>query len=271
MAAKQKLNPWNCESKEIKYQIGEGCSIDQAAAQWHANLCGLGEIFDREQTKKALASLYKYNFKQSMRNIANTWRLFSLNDEAGLVICSWPKGKYKPAAQLTYSSETMTGFEYQAAVHMIQEGLVEEGLSIVKAIRGRYDGERRNPWNEIECGSNYARSMASYGLLLAFSGFKYDMTEELNGFDPIRFENGEFRCFWSLHSAWGKFEVKPGRVELRVLSGEILIKKLQLPFLRRLETVRTDGDSISCEEKEGIFIYNGGLKIQAGKSIILVY
>ena len=53
--------------QEIKYQIGEGCIIDQVLAQWHANLCGLGEIFDKEQTRSALAALYKYNFKKSMR------------------------------------------------------------------------------------------------------------------------------------------------------------------------------------------------------------
>ncbi len=59
----------------------------------------------------------------------------------------------------------MTGFEYQVASHMIQEGLVHEGLQIVRSVRERFDGERRNPWNEFECGSNYARAMASYALL----------------------------------------------------------------------------------------------------------
>ena len=51
---------------------------------------------------------------------------------------------------------------------MIMTGLVDEGMTCVEAIRQRYDGERRNPWNEFECGSNYARSMASYALLNAF-------------------------------------------------------------------------------------------------------
>ena len=45
-----------------------------------------------------------------MRDFVNLWRVYSLNDEAGTIICSWPKGG-KPAIPLTYNSETMTGFD----------------------------------------------------------------------------------------------------------------------------------------------------------------
>ncbi|MDD5603800.1 MAG: GH116 family glycosyl-hydrolase, partial [Eubacteriales bacterium] len=45
---------WNEEAGEIKYQIGEGCIIDQVLAQWHANLCGLGSIFDKGHVRRAL-------------------------------------------------------------------------------------------------------------------------------------------------------------------------------------------------------------------------
>ena len=62
---------WNDESLEIKYQIGEGCMIDQVIAQWHANLCGLGEIFDPEHTRQALQSIYKYNFKPNFQDFAH--------------------------------------------------------------------------------------------------------------------------------------------------------------------------------------------------------
>lgn len=219
---------WNHELEEIKYQVAEGCVIDQVVAQWHANLCGLGEIFDKNQTRMALQSLYRHNFKASMRHEANTWRLFSLNDEGGLVICTWPEGVHKPAIPLTYNTETMTGFEYQAASHMIQEGFIEEGLSIVQAIRDRYDGEKRNPWNEIECGSNYARSMASYSLFQAFSGFEYDLVEGMIGFNPVQRGGETFRTFWSLDSGWGIFERTPDKVKLQVLGGKLSLKVLKL-------------------------------------------
>src|SRR5439155_18524993 len=81
---------WDAEHGEIKHQIAAGCHIDQVIAQWHAHVCGLGDIFDREQVKSALRSIYKYNFKQSMRDFFNPCRVFAMNDEDALVICDWP-------------------------------------------------------------------------------------------------------------------------------------------------------------------------------------
>lgn len=221
---------WNEESQEIKYQIGDGCGVDQVVAQWHANLSGLGEIFDPVQTKQALKSIYSYNYR-AVGDYFNAWRLFSLRDEAGVIICSWPNAESMPRIPLTYNQETMNGFEYQAAVHMIQEGMVQEGMEIVRAIRFRYDGERRNPWNEFECGSHYARSMASYALLPAFSGFEYDMTAGMIGFHPVQTEEGHFTAFWSLDSGWGTVTITPEMVELSVLYGSLSIRTLRLPFL----------------------------------------
>lgn len=260
---------WNEEAKEIKYQIGEGCVIDQVVAQWHANLCGLGEIFNKRQTKKALSQLYKNNFVSSMRDIANTWRLFSLNNEGGLIICSWPEGKYKPAIPLTYSTETMTGFEYQAAAHMLQEGMVEEGLNIVTAIRERYDGEKRNPWNEIECGSNYARSMASYSLLLSMSGFEYDTTKGMVGFNPYQLDKEGFKCFWSLASGWGEFEVKDNRVEIKVLYGELKVNKIHLPFVNKVKALFVSNESIKFSFITNSVVFDNSMRISRGNSIIL--
>ena len=141
---------WNVERGEIKYQIADGCAIDQLLGQWHANICGLGDLFDREQRKTALLNLYKNNFKPTMRNFVNPWRNFCVNDEAGTVICSYPEDTRKPAIPITYCEETMHGFEYAFGGLLISEGLVEEGLRVVRAVRDRYRGHNRNPWNDIE-------------------------------------------------------------------------------------------------------------------------
>jgi len=233
---------WDDEHRQIKYQIGEGCLTDQVLAQWHANLSGLGDIFDRKRVRRALRSIFRHSFKRPMRDHYNPCRVYCLNDEAGLVICDWPAGKAKPVVPVPYAQETMNGFEYAAAAHMIQEGMVRQGIEIVAAVRDRYDGERRNPWNEFECGHNYARSMASYSLLNAFSGFRFDMARGMIGFDPVgrglREARGSFRCFWSLDSGWGVFEVTPSRVTVRVLSGSLGLRSLELPFLRGREVTR---------------------------------
>ena len=51
---------------------------------------------------------------------------------------------------------------------MIFQGLDDEALTVIKAIRNRHEGLKRNPFNEPECGHNYARSMASWNCLLAW-------------------------------------------------------------------------------------------------------
>ncbi|MDR0732091.1 MAG: hypothetical protein LBF63_10520 [Treponema sp.] len=216
---------WNDEAGEIKYQVAEGCEIDQVLAQWHANLCGLGEIFDPPQVKSALRALYSYNFKKSLRGHFNPCRIYGLNDESGLLICEWPRGTSKPVIPLPYAEETQHGYEYGAGIQMIQTGLEKEGLDVVKGIRDRYTGENRNPWNEIECGNNYARSMASYALLLSYSGFSFDMTKGEIGFNPIR----QGKYFWSLDKAWGLFEQTANRSTLQVLYGTQELRRFRLP------------------------------------------
>lgn len=232
---------WNDEKNEIKFQAGEGCMADQLAAQWHANICGLGEIFDGEQTKKALQSIYKYNFKKSMRDFFNPCRIYSLNDEGGVIICEWPEGRKKPVVPIPYSGETMTGFEYQAAVHMIQEGFVSEGMDIVRAVRQRFDGEKRNPWNEFECGSNYARSMSSYALLLAFSGFEFNMSQGHIGFSPV-INRDKFRCFWSLDSGWGEFIHENNTIQLSVKKGYLKLRSFYSELLREKTKISVEQD-----------------------------
>lgn len=239
------------ESGEIKYQIGEGCSIDQVGAQWHASLIGLGEIFDRKQTACAWKSIYKHNFKRSMRGFCNCWRLYCVNDEAGAIICDYPKDVRKPAVPVPYYGETMHGFEYMLAASLIMEGMVKEGLTVVAAIRDRYDGEKRNPWNEVECGSNYARSMASYSLLLALSGFTFDMTVGRMGFHPVVGASA-FRCFWSLGRAWGTFRQTSGRVSLDILGGTLHLSRLELDGIHGRITVHADGAEVTgCRVSEG--------------------
>ncbi|MEM0459436.1 MAG: hypothetical protein QXZ31_06175 [Thermofilaceae archaeon] len=59
---------------------------------------------------------------------------------------------------------------------MIQEGLREEALNILKAVHERY-ARYGLYWNHIECGGHYYRAMYSWLVLMALEGLSY------NGFD----------------------------------------------------------------------------------------
>lgn len=223
---KSALDYWDQEHREIKYQLGDGVAIDQVVAQWHAHLCGLGRIFDSTQCRSALNAIYTHNFKKSMREVVNPWRLYSLYDEAGVLICTWPQGVRKPVIPVPYNSETMYGFEYSAAALMIQEGMVRQGLEIVKRGRERFDGERRNPWNEFECGSNYARSMSAWSLVLALSGFEFDQSRGMIGFSPAG-KKRPFRVFWSLGTSWGTVVFEKNQIRFNVLKGKLRLEEFR--------------------------------------------
>ena len=236
-------NYWNEERSQLKYQIANGSEIDQMLGQWHANLLGLGDIFDKEQRKTALASMFKNNFKPSLREFANMWRVFALNDEGGTVICDYPDGAEKPVIPIPYCEECMTGFEYAFAGLLISEGFVKEGLQAVYAIRDRYDGAKRNPWNEIECGNNYARAMASFALLPIFSGFTFDLPRKHIGFAPI--ETGDFRAFWSLGTAWGNFVRTEAGAAIEIYDGSLTLSSLTLDGISEVSAVVVDGAPVA--------------------------
>ncbi|MEM4168889.1 MAG: GH116 family glycosyl hydrolase [Thermoproteota archaeon] len=214
----------------IRYQFGEGCLSDQLLGQWFSHVVGLGYLLPEEQVKSALMAVFRYNWKESLLEHENCQRTYALNDEGGLVLCSWPKGG-KPDYPFPYCDEVWTGIEYQVAAHLIYEGFVNEGLKIVKGVRDRYDGLKRNPWDEVECGHHYARAMSSWSLLLALSGFEYSAPEKAIGFSPKVSKDG-FRCFFSTEGCWGSYsrELKEGLEKnvIEVRYGRLEIQKVKL-------------------------------------------
>lgn len=240
-------NYWNSESGEIKYQIADGCIIDQMLSDYHAALIGMNGVFDKEKKDRALDSLYKYNYKPSMREVTNMWRNFALNDESGTVICSYPKGAKVPAIPIPYCEECMTGFEYSLGALMIAEGKINEGENIVSAVRERYNGENRNPWNEIECGNNYARSMASFSLLPIYSGFSFDMTRGRIGFSPVIQAPSKF--MFSVKNTYGTVEFADKKVTLNILASPLSLR--EFCHSGRACSVKVDGNSIEFTSEDG--------------------
>ncbi len=252
---------WNEETKEIKYQIGNGSSIDQMLGQWHADILGLGDILDPEQVDKALDSMMKNNYKTTMRDFANFWRLFSVYDEAGSIICVYPEGVSKPKIPIPYCEETMTGFEYSFSGLLMSRGKIEDGNKVVKAVRDRFDGIKRNPWNEFECGSNYARSMASFANIAILSGYDIDMPNKHIGFNPYT-KDKNYSCIWSVADGWGNFEIKDGVVTFSVYDGALNLKSFGVKFASNVNKVKVDGKDVKFDFADGKIMFINEIEIK---------
>jgi len=239
---------WSEEYAEIKYQIGQGCLTDQILGQWHADIVGLGDLLAPENVWTTLKTVYNENYRPSLRDHFNPCRVYAYEDEGGLLNCTWPEGATKPALPVPYAEEVWTGLEYMMASHLIQRGLVDEGLTVVRTARLRHDGSRRNPWNDIECGSYYIRALSSYALVNAYSGLSFDQRYGEIGFKPARAGDGVY--FWSAGRGWGVVELRGSTVTLRVKGGELGLSRLRLPGRSGAATVQgrnveRDGDLIA--------------------------
>jgi len=206
-----------------KYQYGTGCLSDGVLGFWIARMCGLGQIVDAGMVQRSLASIHRYNFKPDLSAHANPQRpSFACGGEGGLLLCTWPRGG-RLSIPFVYSDEVWTGIEYQVASHLMIEGMVEEGLEIVRACRDRYDGRVRNPFNEYECGHWYARAMSSYGLLQGLTGVRYDAVERTLHVDS-RVGN-DFRSFLATETGFATVGMEDGRLSVDVQWGHIDIEK----------------------------------------------
>jgi len=167
----------------------------------------------------------KYNYRNTCENHFNNMRSYVLGDEKGLLMGSWPNGR--PKVPFPYFTEVMTGFEYSAAVGMIYEGMTDDGLKCITNIRDRYDGRKRSPFDEAECGHHYARAMASWAAIPALTGFHYSAVDK-----TIEFVPNEGTFFWSNGYAWGTVNItKSGdeyNIELKTEYGELAITKFVL-------------------------------------------
>jgi hypothetical protein len=259
------------------YQHGSGCLSDQLLGQLQARILGLGDLLPAGHVRGAIKAVYDHNFRRGFQDHFNCQRTYALNDESGLILCSWPDG-HKPRLPFVYSDEVWTGVEYQVASHLIYEGWLEEGLAIVKAVRERHDGTRRSPWDEVECGHHYARSMSSWGLLLALSGFQCSVPVRSIRFRPALDVTG-FRTVFCNGKAWGTFEqrqeVRVVRVRIQVDHGILELEKIGLSIPGTAQSVRFTGGGREIlldygqEESQLEIEIHPGVSIQPGQTIQL--
>ncbi len=264
--------------------IGEGCYIDQVMGQWWANQLNLGRLYDGKIIRSALSSLWDYNFcpdmgpfRDSIETPSAKGRTYALAGEAGLVMCTWPKGgrdgDWEKYWQYGYFQECMTGFEHQVAGHMIWESdeqpdLLTKGLAITRAIHDRYHGSKRNPYNEIECSDHYARAMSSYGVFLAACGFEYDGPKAHLGFKPRLTNKGAFKSAFTCAQGWGSFEQHNNDVTVKLHYGRLSLKTISIRLKHKIKlstiqtshgkaTVNNDGKDITMTFEQPIMLAAG--------------
>jgi len=217
------------------YQMGDACLADQLLGQLQAHVAGLGYLLPEAHVRAALKSVYKYNYRANLGDHVDLQRTYALNDEGGVVVATYPLGK-RPEIPFPYFGEIWTGMDYQLAASLAFEGMMTEALTVVESTRRRFDGERRNPWNEPECGHHYARALASWACFAAWSGFRYSAPlRELTLMPHTRRQ--AFRCFWSVPSGWGSFThtLKPQeqRVTVQLAEGTIALQKVAVNGLAK--------------------------------------
>ena len=263
-----------------KYQFGQGCLSDQLLGQWFCEVVNLGHVLPVDQVQSALQSIFKYNWKPDLSDHESVQRTYALNDEAGLLLCTWPHGG-RPKFPFPYADEVWTGIEYQVAAHLIYEGLLDEGLTIVKGVRDRHDGIARNPWDEFECGHHYARAMASWSLILALSGYHYNAPEKTITFAP-QVNASDFKCFYSTGSGWGvyrqKLSDKTFVAGIGITWGEVELQRigLEIPSDCTVKSVRAiiGGREPQCsfetEDDKVMVVLASPVQINPGQELELV-
>lgn len=227
------------------FQLGTACLVDQLVGQFLAHVCDLDRLGSAEQSRATLQSIHRYNFRESLADHFNAMRTFALGDEPATLMATYPRGD-RPERPFSYFTEVMTGFEYTAAVHMLYEGMTDDGLELIGAIRSRYDGERRNPFNEAECGHHYARAMASWAAVLALTGFHYSA---VTGEFRIRDVAHGASLFWSTGGAWGTWQRDgAGDGTITVKGGELSLERVVIGGGQIMEPGRTTlqpGDQVT--------------------------
>ena len=286
-----------------------GCHIDQLLGQWWSHQLNLGWIYRPQRVRRAMQSLFKYNFHKDFSDVFLTLdtvpRRFVEQSDQGLLMTTWPKGGRPDPDTATvkqklktvrFANEVMSAFEYSAASEMVYCGLIREGLRVVKAVSDRYDGRLRvpvtnrawsytgNPFGDDECGKFYSRAMSVWSMLLACQGFIYNGPEKEIGFKP-NWKGEDHVSFFTASEGWGIFSQKRqgnrqiGRIE--IASGKLRMRRFvcRIPSGHKARALRVNagGQVVSCKfvqkDSEITIVTESELTIETGRSceVVLEY
>ena len=276
-----------CSPQEmLPIHVGPGSHIDMCLGDFWLAQLGLPAIGKPDDLRRAMLSLYHYNFVPDMgvfreKTKPYSGRRYALAGEGGLVMATWPHGGLpeacKKAWQFMYFQECMSGFEHSAAALMISlakdehDPLLTQGLTICRAVHDRYDAKRRNPYNEIECSDHYARAMSSFGVFIAATGFHCDASKGLLRIEP-KISAKDFAGPFVGAGAWGRFtqslQSSGQVVTLNVRFGSLRIARFEVSALAANPSnyfVQVDGKPVSHRAQ----VSDGRLVIELTPAITL--
>ncbi len=278
--------------------MAEAVSLDMFLGQWWANQLNLGQIYPVDRTLAGLGKIYITNrYTDTGEGYVPMFRDFLGTGDTG-----WQMFVHRgevPKNSIYYYSEVMSGFEYAAAATILQNGMIEEGLSMVKAISGRYDGRFRSegevhmannscvfgtgsPFGEDECGDFYVRPLSSWSVLLALQGFIFDGPEQTIGFKPV-WQPEDHASFFSASEGWGLFtQTRDNLAQTSAIDmkyGRLKVKRIDLETAGQISernvTVSLDGKqkSVSSVDQTGNSIsihLESSCEVPAGSTLTVI-
>ncbi len=230
----------------------EGCMTDQIIGQWAAHLSGLGYLMDPQHVHKALTSVMEMSYF----------------DGFGLRNASWPGTGFVsdiPRDMWVDQGNTpWTGVELEFASFLIYEGLVDEGLKVIKSVDDRY----RNSglyWDHQEFGGHYYRPMSAWAILNAMLGL--GVNQETYSFNP-KLNEDVYMLFFSFNKGTAHYVKSEKGVAIEVLTGEFTPKNLKLTnsgIMNKRPEVFVDGEKLDAEVK----VKGDVVKVALGEDVVV--
>lgn len=250
----------------LKGDCSEGCLTDQIIGQWAAKMIGADDIFDKNKIQKALKHIVSTNLK-----------------DYGLVNCTWPEDSFlhdiPDDCWNDQYNTCWTGVELEFASLLIYEGLVDEGLAVIKNVDDRHR-KFGIYFDHPEFGGHYYRPMSSWAIADAYLGL--NKRNDHISFAPVI--NGlSCKMLFTTSSGYAHFEVDGANDIISIISDENDTKfkslSIKLPFAKKwsdnicitLNNVKTSDFDYSFDEANSTIniTFNNEISIAEGKQLVI--